>query len=210
MKRKRKGQYGYIDYMKKYSAVRTLIWFLIAFAIFFCGIFYFKTRSNIFTVAAVLLMLPSSKSLVNFIMFMRFKTPGGSFHERADAIIEKYNFSRLLTFYDSVLTIEKGKSYQYDFFMCHEGSLIGFTQNEKRDNTLIEKHLRQMLKKNDIKNVAVKLFDNEDMFLKRMEELVSKYKAVDEEKLLEDSEGKETTGYMRDVKAIVLISALSL
>ena len=40
MKRKRKGQYGYIDYMKKYSAVRTLIWFLIAFAIFFGGIFY--------------------------------------------------------------------------------------------------------------------------------------------------------------------------
>ena len=65
-----KGQYGYLSYKKKFSAIVTIGMFALSLAIFIMGYVTTKTNANLLTVVAVLGCLPASKSAVSMLMFL--------------------------------------------------------------------------------------------------------------------------------------------
>ena len=68
-----KGEPDYLIRQKKLSTIKTAISFAAAIIIFIIGYAIYHTRENIFTIIAVLALLPASRNTVSMIMFL--KTP---------------------------------------------------------------------------------------------------------------------------------------
>ena len=65
-----KGEFGYIRNQKKINLIWLAAFILIGVAIFICGYLLTKTRANIFTVIAVLMVLPAAKRVVALVVMM--------------------------------------------------------------------------------------------------------------------------------------------
>lgn len=164
-KRVPKGSYGYIGYQKTFSVVRTISFFALSLAIYGIGIYSTGSSKNLLTVVAVLGCLPSCKSAVNVIMFLRAKGCSPEAWEK----ISPYD-DKLTGFYDMYFT-----SYQKNFPISHmvlKGNVIcAYTESEKCDCSAGEKHLEQMLLQDGYKNMTIKIFNNQDKYLDRLSQL---------------------------------------
>lgn len=63
-----KGAYGYLENRKIYTALRTVLFFLLCVGIYLAGYLTTGTNRNLLTVVAILGCLPACKSAVNFII----------------------------------------------------------------------------------------------------------------------------------------------
>ncbi|HKM22079.1 MAG TPA: hypothetical protein VJZ01_08555 [Lachnospiraceae bacterium] len=162
MKKIRKGQYGYINYQKKVEVLKTVCLFACAFFILAIGFYSTGTKSNLLTVIAILGMLPASKSAVGMIMFLRFKTGERSIYDETIQAAKGLPMN-----YDLVLTTTQ-KAYQISSAACYANTLCGYVENPKTDCAALEKHISEMLNKNNFKNVTVKFFDDFKAYTNRL------------------------------------------
>lgn len=157
----KKGEHGYIDRMRRFTSLRTLALFLVAILIFAGGVFATGRKENLATVLAVLAVLPATKSLINTIMFFRFK---GADEELYDSISSRGALS--LCFFDCVFTLERGGSYPARC-MCTDGErLTGLVDPGSEE--ILKKHIETLLRSGGIKDVNVCLFSKRDAFLNKL------------------------------------------
>lgn len=158
-----KGAFGYLDNRKKYTALRTLIYFLISGGLYAIGILTTGSNKNLLTIVAILGCLPACKSAVNFILFMRAKGCSSALHDK----LSSYDNSAMTVFYDMYFT-----SYQKNYPLSHMalkgGMLCGITEHLSCSCREAEKHLEQMLVQEGIKNVTVNIFSQEDKYIDRL------------------------------------------
>lgn len=161
-----KGSYGYISNRKKYTALRTILFFSISAALYISGIIRTGSNKNLLTIVAVLGCLPACKSAVNFILFLRAKGCSDALHEK----LVPYENDTLTVFYDMYFT-----SYQKNYPLSHmvlKGSMLcGITEYPSCDCREAEKHLEQMLVQEGIKNLTVNIFSQEDKYIDRLSRL---------------------------------------
>ena len=74
MKKKEKGQYGYIDYYKKGKLLVTLILAIMIASIILSMLLAFGDTGRIGIIFAILLVLPFAKFLIAYIMCAKFQT----------------------------------------------------------------------------------------------------------------------------------------
>lgn len=194
MKKINKGEYGYLNYQRKASCLKSLLMFAIPIIIFVVGILMKGKRENILTVVAILGMLPASRSLVTTIMFLRFHSGKEEIYHKTQNAMQKSEDLGAV-FFDSVITTEK-KSYPVNVFVCCGGNLIGYTQDPKADTKTVEKHIKGMMRNNGIKGITPKLFTDENSYVARLAEILS---------INVEEETKE-----KDAEVIALVYALSL
>ncbi|MCM1047595.1 MAG: hypothetical protein NC433_04135 [Clostridiales bacterium] len=168
-KRVTKGSYGYIRYMKAFTAIRTCAYFAISMLVYGIGIYSTGSSKNLLTVVAVLGCLPSCKSAINMIMFLTAKGCSNEAREK----ISPYD-DKLTGFYDMYFT-----SYQKNFAISHmalKGSAIcAYTEDAKCNCNEGEKHLEQMLAQDGYKNITIKIFDNMDKYIDRLSQISTSY-----------------------------------
>lgn len=161
-----KGAFGYLNNRKKYTALRTVLFFSISAALYISGIIRTGSNKNLLTIVAVLGCMPACKSAVNFILFLRAKGCSDALHEK----LVSYEDGSMTVFYDMYFT-----SYQKNYPLSHMalkgGILCGMTENPSCDCREAEKHLEQMLVQEGIKNVAVQVFSQEDKYIDRLSRL---------------------------------------
>lgn len=160
-----KGTKHYINTQKKYVVARTLLLFALSISLYAIGYVTTHTNKNLLTIVAVLGCLPASKSAVEMIMFLRFK----SSQDEITDTIEKHT-GNLPCIYDLVLT-----TYEKTFFVDHialcGNTLCGFSSSDKTDSDLCEKHLTSTLKLDGYKTVSVKIFKDLKKYTERLEQL---------------------------------------
>ena len=175
-----KGEYGYLAKQKKLSIIKTVLSYAIAIAVFIIGYLSAKTKENVFSIIAVLLLLPASRNTVSMIMFL--KTPAYDeklYHKLADL---KGNVPMLFHLY---LT-----SYQVNFpitcFAAKGSNLIGYTEFGKCDVNACKEHIEGIIKQNGLSNINVKIFGSNDykMFEERIKQLQSVEPSKHDEELL--------------------------
>lgn len=163
-----KGAYGYLNNRIKYTACRTVFFFLICAALYTTGIVRTGSNRNLLTIGAVLGCLPACKSAVNFIIFLRAKGCSEALHQKLLSYDHKEG---LMVFYDLYFT-----SYQKNYPLSHMalkgGILCGIMEIPSCDCNEAQKHLEQMLSQEGIKNVVVNLFSEEDKYIDRLSRLV--------------------------------------
>lgn len=163
--RLKKGNHGYLGFRKKEVLLQTIILFFVSILIFICGYLYKGSKANILSVVAVLGLLPASKSLVSFIMYIKTPKYNESIYERIKAPVEKNT-----GLFEAYFT-----SYKLNFpvtaCFCKKDCIIGYTEFDKCDVRALEEHINDILKQNAYKDVTVKVFTDMDKFIERAEKL---------------------------------------
>lgn len=160
-----KGSFGYIQNRKRFTAVRTVLYFALSISLYVAGYVTTGSNKNLLTIVAVLGCLPSCKSAVNFIIFLRAK---GCSQELRDAV-KKFD-TELTSFYDLYFTSYQ-KNYQVSHMVLKGNVLCGITESEKCDVNEAQKHLEQMLLQEGIKNMTVKIFSDRRKYIDRLSRL---------------------------------------
>lgn len=160
-----KGTCHYLKTQKKYEVIRTVLYFAISFSLFLAGYAATRTKVNLLTIVAVLGCLPASKSAVQMIMYLRYK----SLSETAYQKILPYT-EGLYSLYDLVFT-----SYRANFaighMMLHQKLILGYTEDKNFDEKAFYDHLDSILKKEGYKNYTIKIFRDIDKYTERLSEV---------------------------------------
>ncbi len=173
-----KGSYGYLKNRKVYTALRTVLFFLLSIGLYVIGLVTTGSNKNLLTIVAILGCLPACKSAVNFIIFLMAKGCSEGLYQTLKDYDDKID-----TLYDLYFTSYQ-KNYPISHMALKGGILCGITENPTCDCQAVEKHLEQLLVQEGIRGVTVNIFSQEDKYIDRLSRLMAM--DVDEHK---DREG---------------------
>ena len=159
-----KGSFGYLPYAKRKNVIHTIILFAVSISIFTAGYLYNGTRLNILTVAAMLGMLPASKSAVEMILYLRQTNCSAEINAK---IIK--HAENLPVAYELVLT-SYDKNFPISAIAVRANTVCGYSENEKCNASAAEKHIGDILKQNGYKP-AIKIFKELEKFNNRLDAL---------------------------------------
>lgn len=154
-----KGTKGYIRKQLTFEIIKTVIMFAMAFGIFLIGYLTLGTKRSLWSVFAVLALLPASKSLVGVIMLARFKSLSDDEYSLFSGKV-----GSLPVLYENILTTT-GRTFFVPVLCCISSDLIAYTQN---DADQVKAHLDSVMAKAGHK-VSVKVFTDKQAFCKRAE-----------------------------------------
>lgn len=168
-----KGSYGYLKSQKKKTVLRTLLLYTISLAIFLTGYLTTHTKANLFTIVAVLGLLPASRSAVEMILFLRQRECDDKMMQKISAHVGKIPCA-----YELVLTSYE-KNFPLTAIIATQNMVYGYTEYEKCDSDAAEKHIKEMLMQNGWKP-TVKIFKEVEPFISRLDTLQSSETKVEE------------------------------
>lgn len=160
-----KGQFGYLSYKKKMTTIITIGMFAISIALYFAGYVTTKSNANLLTVVAILGCLPASKSAVSMIMFLKAK----GCNEEDKAAIEN-TVGSLNGYYDLYFT-GYSKNFPTDHLVVTKNSIIAYSADKKITEKEFNEHMKDILNKERIHDVTVKLFTDRAKYTNRLKEL---------------------------------------
>jgi hypothetical protein len=160
-----KGEYGYPVYERNFVIIRTAIYFMISIAVYLLGYFSTGSNENLLTIVAVLGLLPSSKSFVSVVMYVRIP----KFSEDAYREISKRE-GNVPVIYSMYLTSYK-LNFPINAFAVRGNNLIGYTEFASCNIRACEEHIKDIFNQNGIKNVTIKIFDDKKHFIDRLDQM---------------------------------------
>lgn len=168
-----KGRAGYIDNQKKFRLIIIIAGLVIILADFFTGLIITGTRNNLFTIVAIVLVLPEGKFLATYLALVKYKsTP----KELVDRIESKHLTYSVV--YDCVFSTKERIVPVYaavigpDFVLCY-GSTKG-------DRKLFESSLEAFVREGRVK-IKASLLSEEKAFFNRLEQLSANAQELDDD-----------------------------
>ena len=169
MKRARKGTHGYIRYEKLKRGAVTVIMFAIPLILYFTAVNHFGSNRNIFTIVAVLGLIPAAKFAVDWIMILMQK----SAPEKIVSLTEE-KAAGLTRGYELVVTAYEGRMPLDAVVVCGNDAACFSSNGEKDKFAFMEKHISGILNANGYYSVNVKIFNEERMYAERIGQFASK------------------------------------
>lgn len=165
--RAQKGEAGYIRTRKFHLTTEIIFSFAIVIGLVVTGYIQTKTRLNWLTLIAVLGCLPACRMLVNLIMLI----PHHSVNESKELEISGHT-EYLTVLYDLIITSER-RSMPITALVISGSTICGYAPDKKVDVAYAARHIKAILKQNQIEKVTVKVFHDYVAFLSRAEGLNS-------------------------------------
>jgi hypothetical protein len=159
-----KGTYGYIENHKKRQLLKTFIFFLLPAAIFIVGLVTTKTKSNYFTVVALVGSLPACKELVNVIVFARLHSMPQELYEKMESHVKG-----MVAAYELNLTTYE-KNYPIQCIIVAGNEVVGYAEQKDLDHRKVEEHIQSILKQNGL-SAHIHIFQDLKQFLERADQL---------------------------------------
>ena len=178
MKRVERCEYGRINAEKRKNIIGALSMVAIGVAIFILGLCLNKfEKSNIFTVVAVLFVLPMARYLTTAIVLLPYQTPKKELYEQVKAALPQGS----LLFSDYVFTSGE-RAMGMSFFVLTGNELIGLAMSEKEKTEKMTEYLGTELKRRQIPGKVVVYKETEKFFtaLKRIEKATRTEKEMQE------------------------------
>ena len=160
-----KGSYEHAKYKRTVDIIITIFLFLLSLGLFVIGYVATGSKKNLLTIVSVLGLLPACKMVVDVIMCFRVKPVEESVREGIDASIGKLYglYHMYFTSYD--------KNFPIDHLVITSNSVIGLCSNPKFDEKLFITHLKDYMRKDGIKDITIKIFDDYNKYLNRLSEI---------------------------------------
>ena len=172
----KRGEFGYINARKKRAILSTLFMALIGIAIFVIGLFLNKmSNRNIFTVLAILFVLPGARFLVGYIVMFPYHSVVRERYEKVkEALTEN---TQLYT--DLVITSSE-KVMHLDFVVVGNGQVVGLLGEGKQELSYVRSYVTKGVH-NWGPDYKVKIVDNEKTFLGEVSRIEPKEVDAEEE-----------------------------
>ena len=195
----KKGSYGYLEKARKVSLIKSGLFLAAVLIVYFGALFYFKTNKNVFSILAAVGALPTGRSIVLSIMYLR----AGSASARAYEAIEKAcSLPEGCSGYDLYLT-----GYEHSFSVSHlavlDRTVVGLAEDNSMDIRLCEAHIRDMVRKDEHVGYDVHIYRDLDEYIRTLQELSSAKESMEEsmeeamEESMEESTEESTEGSMK-------------
>ena len=156
----KRGEFGYIRAKKRNSMIKTAIMALLGIIVFIVGLLLnHMSNQNLFTVLAVLFVLPGAKSLVAFIVLFPYRSVSGELYEKAQ---EKLSDGMVL--YSDMVITSSEKVMHLDLLAVGNGQVIGLAGKKNQDLAYLRKYLRDGVQ-NWGTDYKVKVVEGEKNFL---------------------------------------------
>ena len=157
-----KGTYEYANYKKIMDIIITLILFALALGLYIIGRVTTGSNRNLLTIVAVLGLLPACKMVVDVIMCLRVKPCDIELKARIDSKInDLYGlYNMYFTSYD--------KNFYIDHMIVTAKSIIGYSSMKSFDEKAYYAHMNDLLRKEGIKDIVIKIFDDDKKYLNRL------------------------------------------
>lgn len=127
MNKHKKGEHGYIEYRMFAQAIKLLIGTLLIGGLLVTGsIVHSGNRNNYFTLAAIMLVLPTTRVFINFFMFWK--------HRNISTISEYTELTQIKTkafLLSNVIVTIKDKIYGIDFALVTDSGICCYSKNPK-------------------------------------------------------------------------------
>lgn len=134
----KRGDFGYIRMKKRNSLVKTGIMAVLGIIVFIIGLLLnHMSNQNLFTVIAVLFVLPGAKSLVAFIVLFPYRTTSKELYDRA---CEKLSEGMVL--YSDLVITSSEKVMHLELLAVGNGQVIGLAGKKNQDLSYLRKYLR--------------------------------------------------------------------
>ena len=161
-----KGSYEYLKNRKVQTVLWTVLLFAVSATLFIAGVVTTGTKKNLLTIVAVLGVLPATRSFVTSFMYCKAKGCSAQWYEEHHELMEQFKHG----YYDLVFTTYE-RAYNVPVLVIKEGNVCGLTYDSKKPIKELEAHVESSLKK-EKRNANVVIFDKEEDFLKRVEQMV--------------------------------------
>ena len=173
MKRINKGEKGYLNYRKLVLLLSVLVLVVSVGVFFFTGYIKYKSTKSVFTVLAILMVLPAAKQFVIYAVVAPYKSVAFDMYDSIKEIISDNNIYMIA---DLVVTAQE-KVTNIDFICVKGDRIVGYAPHKKVDISFITKHLKDVISPNYKVN-QVKMYTDFDKYKKAVEELkdVEEYK----------------------------------
>lgn len=185
MKKAAKGTAGYIRYEKIRRTIITAVMFGIPLMIYFTGLAITHTRKNLFTLVAILGILPAAKLAVNWIMILLQKPAQEETvretQAQAKGLVQAYELT--VTAYEGSMPLEAA-------VICGNEVVCYSSRGDRSKFAFMEKHMAKILSSNGYYGVRAKIFGERKAFLERVGQL-----AKDPEKYRENIPFKPDEAY---------------
>lgn len=163
-KKCKKGEYGFIEYRKKWYSIKVLLYLILGLSIFILGLFLNKmSPKNIFSVAAMLMVLPGAKALVGFIVLFPYCSVEKKSYDRVKEIVSSKG-GRVHLFTSIVITSPE-KVMNLSYLAEGEGAVIGLLGKKGQDLSYIQTYLAKGVS-NWASGYKTRIFTEEAQFLK--------------------------------------------
>ena len=169
----KKGEFKYLKKQPIRVGIITLILLLMCAVVFMIGYINKGDAKNIFTIVAVLGLLPVAKLIVSFIMYIK---------------AEKYTCSEDIKNEIASIAAEKDFCLGYDFYMTsykvnfpllsafvYDGSIICLSGDSKLDAKECKEHIEKYLANNAINGFKVYILENKEKFYDRLRSVTDDY-----------------------------------
>lgn len=158
-----KGQLCYINAKKKSYLIWSVMEFGAVAALVILGYLRTGTKLNLMTVFAVIGCLPAAKMLVEYITMAPYKSIETvkyyEIEQKAELLTKVYDL--VLTGNDNVMHV--------DTIVISGYTVCGYASNLKTDEVETARYIKDMLQKNHVEKVTVKIFHDYTAFLSRAE-----------------------------------------
>lgn len=139
-----KGTPGYFKNRKLKTGMAMVSGYLLVLLLFFSGIIIFADRGNLLTVVAIVMMLPTGKMTVNFLMYPR------KGHADAAEFDELCKTGDKLTLLADILITPEKKSIELTYIAIDKAHILIYCTDKKLDTTYHGKYIKDFLKRSDI------------------------------------------------------------
>ena len=160
MKRVERCEYGRINAQKRKNLIGVISMIAIGVAIFVLGLFLNKfDKRNIFTIVAVLFVLPMARYLSTLIVTLAYKTPDKAFYEKVKETVPEGSI-----LFSDYLFSSPERVMGMSFFVLTGNECIGLAMSEKEKTEKIREYLGAELKRRAIPG-KVTVYKEKEKFL---------------------------------------------
>ena len=169
-----KGQHGYFAWEKKKRILINIFLYAVILLIYFTGIIRTHTNRNMFSLIAIVGMLPTAKWTVNMIMALLQKPVSQEAYEETEKIAGSLTHG-----YELCVTAEEGR-LALDAVVVAGNYVVAYTSASKGLFEFMQKHIAKTLGSNGLYGMNVHIFLNLDQYRDRIRALAQdpdKYRA---------------------------------
>lgn len=164
-----KGSHGYLNKQRIIETIKTILMFAAAIGLYLIGYITLKTNKSIWSILAVLSVLPAAKSAVVMIMFYRFSSLSDSEYHEID--LARGNIP---TCFELVFTTSE-KSYFVKAASCCDSNIIMLYDNKakKDQSTELKNHVTAAISREGFSGYTLKIYTKKEDYIKRLKEMDS-------------------------------------
>lgn len=160
-----KGGFGYISRRKKRILLWCVLILLVAVAIFLTGYFLnHQSRANIFTVLAILCVLPWAKQVVALVVLFPYRSVSRERYDKVSALVQEP-----VKLYTDLVITSPERIMNLDFAVVGNGQVVALVGKKGQDVAYIRNYLTQGVA--NWGDYKVKVLESEKLFLQEVRQL---------------------------------------